>query len=52
MMNNVFIVWCYDDGILKVFSSRDSANDYVEEVHDKGYYHREDLNIVEEEVYE
>jgi hypothetical protein len=46
----VYIVWCYDDGLLGVFSNRESAEKHIQFVHERNYYHEEDCMIKEAEV--
>lgn len=46
----VYIVWNYDDGIIAAYDSVFDARQCIEDYHEKGFYHKEDMNIKEIEV--
>lgn len=46
----VYIVFNWDDGILGVFSDRGLAEEYIDNMHEHGFYHKEDCMIKEEKV--
>lgn len=51
ILDNVYIVWGYDDGIQKVYSNREGAEAWIREGHDKEWWHEEDMMVVEEKVF-
>lgn len=46
----VFVVWCYDDGIIDVFSNREAAEGLIKKNHDYNIYHEEDQIIIEKDL--
>lgn len=46
----VFVVWCYDDGIIDIFSNREAAEGLIKKNHDYNIYHEEDQIIIEREL--
>lgn len=41
----VFVVSCYDDGVLAVFENKEDAEAYVKDLHKREIYHEEDLMV-------
>ena len=50
-MQKVFVVWCYDDGVLEVFPNLTLALVHRGLLHSRGFYDQEDIMITEKEVH-
>jgi hypothetical protein len=46
----IYIVFCYDDGVLEVYNTKEAAEAYIEYVHKNMWYHKEDCMIIEKTV--